>query len=277
MEGSNQRRPKTQDRSIDPPRLVNHLQLRCTWSRLLVDVDAVIRSTNQSPSLADTSYYLAAADFPANQISFRFSFHRTFSKVQARIFLRSKRPYLIRVMLSARGSGRGRGWQSLIRGSRRRRTNSALWRVRSLCAPRTRVLLLQRPGHVEGHVALVPRRRSFSTRRPVLLSTTRLVLVVRMLALVDHAETIGFLDKRFLVAVGQQPAIKRPETKRSDEIGAILRRFVSSTVVDQGSHARTRFFAYMRRRRGWNESISITIRDTLEESKWEVWLVFLAA
>lgn len=98
-----------------------------------------------------------------------------------------------------------------------------------------------------------------------------------MLALVNHAETIGFLDKRFLVAVGQQPAIKRPETKRSDEIGAILRRFVSSTVVDQGSHARTRFFAYMRRRRGWNESISITIRDTLEESKWEVWLVFLAA
>lgn len=30
MEGSNRRRPETQDRSIDPPRLVNHLQLRCT-------------------------------------------------------------------------------------------------------------------------------------------------------------------------------------------------------------------------------------------------------
>lgn len=113
--------------------------------------------------------------------------------------------YLIRVMLSA-GSGGRSGWrQSLIRGGRGGRADSALRRVGPLDGAWTRVLLLQRPGHVESHVALVPRRRPLPPRRPVLLSPTGLILVVRMLAFVDHAQPISLLDERFLVVVRQQP------------------------------------------------------------------------
>ena len=163
----------------------------------------------------------------------------------------SKYPYLIRVMLSAGGSGRSGRRQPLIGGGRRRGTDAALRRVRSLCAPRTRVLLLQRPGHVEGYVALIPRRRSLSARRPVLLPTTRLILVVRMLAFVDHAETIGLLDKWLLVAVRQQSAIRRSEEPRDQRksTGDIISRY-----FHRGSHARSiRFFAFTRLERRWNE------------------------
>lgn len=126
--------------------------------------------------------------------------------------------YLVRVMLPPGSSGRSRWRQSLIRSGRRRGTHSALRRIRPLAASRARVLLLQRSRHVESHVALIPRRRAFPARRPVLLSTPRLILVVRVLAFVYQAKTVGLLDERFLVVVREQPTSKREEAEGSVEM-----------------------------------------------------------
>lgn len=112
---------------------------------------------------------------------------------------------LIRVVLSAGRSGRGRWRESLVRGGRGGRADPALGRVGPLDRARARVLLLQRPGHVESHVALAPRRRPLPPRRPVLLPPPGLILVVRVLAFVDHAQPISLLDERLLVVVRQQP------------------------------------------------------------------------
>ena len=92
----------------------------------------------------------------------------------------------------------------MIRSGRRGQADPALRRIRPLRAPRTRVLLLQRPGYVEARVALIPRRRTLPARRSILIPPSGLILIIRMLALVDHAKTIRLLDERFLVVVRQQ-------------------------------------------------------------------------
>lgn len=200
--------------------------------------------------------------------------------------------YLIRVVLSAGRSGRGRWRESLVRGGRGGRADPALGRVGPLDRARARVLLLQRPGHVESHVALAPRRRPLPPRRPVLLPPPGLILVVRVLAFVDHAQPISLLDERFLVVVRQQPTVKRAE-RNVDQIGRGERkrkreRSARSVRDDgispgRGSHerrgARRTARRYARGRGDGTRTFpSPYTRDTrLEESKWEVWLVFLAA
>lgn len=200
--------------------------------------------------------------------------------------------YLIRVVLSAGRGGRGRWRESLVRGGRGGRADPALGRVGPLDRARARVLLLQRPGHVESHVALAPRRRPLPPRRPVLLPPPGLILVVRVLAFVDHAQPISLLDERFLVVVRQQPTVKRAE-RNVDQIGRGERkrkreRSARSVRDDgispgRGSHerrgARRTARRYARGRGDGTRTFpSPYTRDTrLEESKWEVWLVFLAA
>lgn len=101
-----------------------------------------------------------------------------------------------------------------------------------------------------------------------------------MFAFVDHAEAIGLLDKWFLVAVRQQPAMRNGQkTKRSEkiEISGNLAIFPSRFTVHTGARA---FYSILRVRgskEAGAKSVSITMRNTLEESKWEVWLMFLAA
>lgn len=197
-------------------------------------------------------------------------------------------------MLSAGRGGRGRWRESLVRGGRGGRADPALGRVGPLDRARARVLLLQRPGHVESHVALAPRRRPLPPRRPVLLPPPGLILVVRVLAFVDHAQPISLLDERLLVVVRQQPTVKRAE-RNVDQIGRGERKRKREREKREvcsrrwyfarpgGSHerrgARRTARRYARGRRDGTRTFpSPYTRDTrLEESKWEVWLVFLAA
>lgn len=118
--------------------------------------------------------------------------------------------YLIDIMLSS-GCRRGcRRWKTLTGCRRWRGAHATLWWIRSLHAPRTHVLLFQRPGNAKRHVALIPRGWTVTTgRRPVLLSTSGLILIIGMLALVDNAQAIGLLNEGFLIVIGQEPTTSR--------------------------------------------------------------------
>lgn len=79
-------------------------------------------------------------------------------------------------------------------------------------ASRAHVLLLQRPGNAKRHVALASRGRTLATGgRSVLLPTSRLILVIGMLAFMDDAQAIGLLDEGLLVIVGQEPVRNQPK------------------------------------------------------------------
>ena len=79
-----------------------------------------------------------------------------------------------------------------------------------------------------------------------------------MFAFVDHAEAIGLLDKWFLVAVRQQPAMRNGQkTKGSEkiEISGNLAIFPSRFTV-HGSHGNARVLvdsSRTRLERGWSE------------------------
>lgn len=66
-------------------------------------------------------------------------------------------------------------------------------------------------------------------------------------------------------------------TKESPERSGDVRRVPIAVEIFFGSRRFTRDGRVSGVRRGRNESGSITVRCALEESKWEVWLVFLAA
>lgn len=135
-------------------------------------------------------------------------------------------------MLSS-GCRRGCRWWKTLAGCRRwRRAHATLWWVRSLHTSRTHVLLFQRPGNAKCHVALIPRGWTVTTgRRPVLLSTSGLILIIRMLALVDNAQAIGLLDEGFLIVIGQEPTTSRGNKNKISNIIKITWIMLDNKII----------------------------------------------
>lgn len=129
-------------------------------------------------------------------------------------------------LLTSRGRWGRRRRERLIRRrrGRRRAGPAALRRTRLVTSSGTHVLLLQRARRAEGDVPLVPGRRAAARAAGAnLFSTARLVLVIRMLALVNHPEPVGLLDERLLVGVGQESATDNrvPTVRRGRAIATI--------------------------------------------------------